>query len=122
MYDLLLKNGNIITLEEDMPKAEWVGVNDGKISNIGIGEPDDDGKEVIDLEGNTVLPGLWDSHVHVMPTGFYLQGVNLEKVTCIQDVLDAMEEIRRLRKELEEARKENLFLKKAAAFFAKEID
>ena len=28
----------------------------------------------------------------------------------------------RLRKELEEAKKENLFLKKAAAFFAKEID
>ena len=33
-----------------------------------------------------------------------------------------MQENRRLRKELEEARKENLFLKKAAAFFAKEID
>ena len=31
-------------------------------------------------------------------------------------------EIRRLRKELEETRKENEFLKKAAAFFAKEID
>ena len=28
----------------------------------------------------------------------------------------------RLRRELEESRKENLFLKKAAAFFAKEID
>ena len=33
-----------------------------------------------------------------------------------------MQENRRLRKELEETRKENLFLKKAAAFFAKEID
>ena len=33
-----------------------------------------------------------------------------------------MQENRRLRKELEEAQKENLFLKKAAAFFAKEID
>ena len=33
-----------------------------------------------------------------------------------------MQENRRLRKEPEEARKENLFLKKAAAFFAKEID
>jgi len=33
-----------------------------------------------------------------------------------------MQENRRLRKELKEARKENLFLKKAAAFFAKEID
>ena len=35
---------------------------------------------------------------------------------------DLMKENLRLRKELEEMRKENLFLKKAAAFFAKEID
>ena len=35
---------------------------------------------------------------------------------------DLMRENLRLRRELEEARKENLFLKKAAAFFAKEID
>ena len=34
---------------------------------------------------------------------------------------DAMKELLRLRKELEEMKKENLFLKKAAAFFAKEI-
>lgn len=36
--------------------------------------------------------------------------------------LNIMKENLRLRKELEEAKKENLFLKKAAAFFAKEID
>lgn len=35
---------------------------------------------------------------------------------------DYMKENLRLRKELEEMKKENLFLKKAAAFFAKEID
>ena len=35
---------------------------------------------------------------------------------------DFMKENLRLRKELEEIKKENLFLKKAAAFFAKEID
>jgi transposase len=39
-----------------------------------------------------------------------------------QSELDLMKENLRLRKELEEAKKENLFLKKAAAFFAKEID
>ena len=39
-----------------------------------------------------------------------------------QNEYDSMKEIRKLRKELEELRKENLFLKKAAAFFAKEID
>ncbi|MFQ9387972.1 MAG: hypothetical protein ACLR1V_03305 [Coprococcus sp.] len=41
--------------------------------------------------------------------------------TALNDA-DLMKENLRLRKELEEARKENLFLKKAAAFFAKEID
>lgn len=35
---------------------------------------------------------------------------------------ELMKENLRLRKELEEAKKENLFLKNAAAFFAKEID
>ncbi len=35
---------------------------------------------------------------------------------------DEMKEIRRLQRELAEAKKENEFLKKAAAFFAKEID
>ena len=39
-----------------------------------------------------------------------------------QNQMVLMKENLRLRKELEEARKENLFLKKAAAFFAKEID
>lgn len=38
-----------------------------------------------------------------------------------QKELDSMQEMRKLRKEIEELKKENLFLKKAAAFFAKEI-
>lgn len=39
-----------------------------------------------------------------------------------QNDLELMKENRRLREELAEAKKENLFLKKAAAFFAKRID
>lgn len=35
---------------------------------------------------------------------------------------NSMQEINRLRKQLEEVKKKNDFLKKAAAFFAKEID
>ena len=40
----------------------------------------------------------------------------------MQSEADAMAEIKKLKKELAEAKKENEFLKKAAAFFAKEID
>ncbi|WP_430882479.1 transposase [Fusibacter sp. JL216-2] len=40
----------------------------------------------------------------------------------LKNETDQMKGIRRLKKELAEAKKENDFLKKAAAFFAKEID
>lgn len=40
----------------------------------------------------------------------------------LQNESEQMREIRRLKKELAESKKENDFLKKAAAFFAKEID
>jgi len=39
-----------------------------------------------------------------------------------KNTIDYMKEILKLRKEKEELQKENLFLKKVAAFFAKEID
>ena len=45
----------------------------------------------------------------------------LKKPTAQND-LELMKENHRLREELAEAKKENLFLKKAAAFFAKGID
>lgn len=40
----------------------------------------------------------------------------------LQNESESMLEIKRLKKELAESQKENAFLKKAAAFFAKEID
>lgn len=41
-----------------------VAVRDGRIAAVAeaLGS---DGAEVVDLEGRTVLPGLWDHHVHV---------------------------------------------------------
>lgn len=45
-----------------------------------------------------------------------------KKDPILQNETEQMIEIRRLKKELAETKKENDFLKKAAAFFAKEID
>ena len=49
-------------------------------------------------------------------------GEECETNPTAADLKDVYEENRRLKKELAESQKENLFLKKAAAFFAKEID
>src|ERR1700709_1317806 len=43
-----------------------VGVEDGRIIGLGTGL---DGDEIVDCAGATVLPGLFDCHVHVMMSG-----------------------------------------------------
>ncbi len=92
-YDLLLKNGNIITMDTTLPRTEWVGVKDGIIAATGNSEHvPESAKKIIDLKGKTVLPGLIDSHVHVMLSGLYLNAVNLENAKSIDEILRMMEE------------------------------
>ncbi|HKD94140.1 MAG TPA: amidohydrolase family protein, partial [Gaiellaceae bacterium] len=40
-----------------------VAVVDGRIDEVGVGL---DGDEQVDVSGSTLLPGLFDTHVHVM--------------------------------------------------------
>jgi len=60
MNDLLIKNGLVFL------KGKWVKTNlavlGEKISYIG--EKEVDAKEILDVEGHKVLPGLIDPHVH----------------------------------------------------------
>ncbi len=69
MYDLILKNGNVLIRNNDTPTPSSVdvGVINGKIAAIGeLAEP---GKRVIDATGLHILPGLIDSQVHFREPG-----------------------------------------------------
>lgn len=89
--DLLLGNANVITMDPLVPKASWIAVKDKHIAAVGSGKPELAFDRYIDLKGKTVLPGLFDSHCHVMSTGFYLAGVDLEGSTSIAEVLSKLE-------------------------------
>src|SRR5262245_61044486 len=66
--DLIVHHANIVTLDAKNQTFEAVAVRDGRI--VAIGEDEDILKRrgpktrVIDAGGKTVLPGLYDSHVH----------------------------------------------------------
>jgi predicted amidohydrolase YtcJ len=66
--DLVLKNGNIITVDAHDTIAEATAVLDGKF--VRVGSNDDvapligEATRVIDLAGKTLVPGFIDAHTH----------------------------------------------------------
>ncbi|GAT34883.1 hypothetical protein TSACC_23317 [Terrimicrobium sacchariphilum] len=69
--DLILENGRISTLDPARPEATSVAVAGGRIVGVGDGSdfPRDASTQVIDLRGRRVIPGLYDSHLHVIRGG-----------------------------------------------------
>lgn len=73
--DTLFFNGRVTTLDPSNPEAEAVAVKDGRILAVGSTEDlersaDPDTRRV-DLGGRRVIPGLNDSHLHVIRAGLY---------------------------------------------------
>jgi len=96
--DLILINGKIVTVDEEFSTKEAIAVKDGKVLATGptneIKKLKGDATEVIDLEGKTVLPGLYDSHLHMIFTGASLQIINLRTppMKSIADMAKAVSE------------------------------
>jgi imidazolonepropionase len=70
MLDLLLTNVSVATMAEGSPfgliKQAAVGIADGKIASVGPGAQALPAREVRDLGGKVVTPGLVDPHTHIV--------------------------------------------------------
>ncbi|WHY85161.1 allantoinase AllB [Neobacillus novalis] len=65
-YDLIIKGGNVV-FHDGVRKAD-IGVKDEKISCI-ADSITEDAKEIIDANGQYVMPGMVDTHVHISEPG-----------------------------------------------------
>ena len=71
--DMVLHNGHLVTVDEAMPDAEALAVQGDTI--IAVGTSDEiqayigDHTEVIDLEGQTAIPGFIEGHGHFLGIG-----------------------------------------------------
>ncbi|KAH6658061.1 hypothetical protein BKA67DRAFT_557055 [Truncatella angustata] len=72
-FDLIIRNGRIVTAAEVLPLGVEIGVRGGKIECIGRRLAADSSTKVVDAEGAYITPGGVDSHVHIQqdnsPTG-----------------------------------------------------
>jgi predicted amidohydrolase YtcJ len=93
---LVLKNGNIMTLSQDNPPVDIIGIKGDRIIFTGrTGDLDSitgPNTRVIDCEGKTVLPGFNDAHCHIFSFLRRLISVDLSEtsVRTIDDIKAAI--------------------------------
>jgi imidazolonepropionase-like amidohydrolase len=89
---LYLKGGVIITGTGEVLRDSSIIVRDGKIAAIGKALEPDEGMHVIDLAGLYVMPGMIDTHSHIMLRG-NTSGINesSESITCEVRVGDVIQ-------------------------------
>jgi predicted amidohydrolase YtcJ len=89
--DLILHNGRITTLDDAHPQVSAVAITNGRISATGGDEllaTGDAGTRRIDLNGRRVVPGLNDSHIHVIRGGLnFNMELRWDGVPSLRDAL-----------------------------------
>lgn len=90
MPDLILYNGNLYTQDEKFPSASAIAMRDGRILAIGsdaeIRALATAQTREVNLDGQRVLPGLTDCHIHFYEWALFLQGLTLENATSLDDI------------------------------------
>ena len=89
--DMVFQNGNVYTANDKAPRAEAIAVKADRIVFVGTNAAAQKyvgpRTRVVDLKGNTVLPGFTDSHQHLSGVGQREMTLNLEGTTSLEDLL-----------------------------------
>ena len=90
--DKIFINAVIYTMNSQNEIANSIAVKDEKILYIGNEEDaynySGDKTEIIDLQGETVVPGFTDAHTHIAQMGKFIQSLNLTGTKSAQVIAD----------------------------------
>jgi predicted amidohydrolase YtcJ len=90
--DVALVNGKFVDGRGYITSA--LSIKNGRISNVGSEEKRGDDVRVIDLQGRTVVPGLFDSHIHYARAGVNpgYEARGIERAFSILELQEAIAE------------------------------
>jgi predicted amidohydrolase YtcJ len=93
---IILYNGILATQNTAQPSAQALAVGNGKILALGrdadvlnLAGPE---TEKIDLDGRLVVPGFIDSHIHFYEWALKRQGIKLDDLTHLEELLARVQE------------------------------
>lgn len=85
--DLLLHNADIVTLDEQHPRAHTMAVHHGRVVALDV-DAATPARQRLDAQGATVTPGFGDAHNHMGWFGLALDEVDLRTVRDLDDLYD----------------------------------
>jgi predicted amidohydrolase YtcJ len=90
--ELILVNAKVTTLDRSNPQAQAVAMRDGLFLKVGTTREvmvlADSNTKIIDVKGRRVVPGLIDSHMHIIRGGLnYNMELRWDGVRSLSDAL-----------------------------------
>ena len=94
--DLILTNGRFYTLDPDSTVARAAAIKDDRIVAVGeaaaVGDLAGPETQKLDLHGRTVIPGIFDSHHHLMSVGAKLSAIRLDECRSLEEMMELVRE------------------------------
>lgn len=93
--DTLFINGHIVTMEKNLPIVEAFAVKDGYIFTVGTSKDilkSFPTAKIVDLNNKTVMPGIVESHGHLLTLGQSFIELNLEGTKTPGEAVKKVEE------------------------------
>ena len=95
--DIIIRNAQVTTLSDENPEAEAIAISGNKILRTGTNSEilklKGKNTKVIDAGNRRVIPGLFDSHSHVIRGGrFYNTELRWDGVTSLKTALQMLKE------------------------------
>ncbi|MEM1177667.1 MAG: amidohydrolase [Acidobacteriota bacterium] len=93
--DVVLLGGRIVTLDEGQPEAEALAAKGGRLLAVGSRAEVEalvgDGTEVVELDGQLVIPGFVEAHAHFLGVGDKKMQLPLNEATTWTDIVAMVE-------------------------------
>jgi predicted amidohydrolase YtcJ len=88
--DLIVHKGRIYPDAGSRTHFEALAARNGRVTDIGSNEQilslKSNSTQIIDLHGQTILPGFHDSHIHLLNYGMLLHTLDLSRSRSIEDI------------------------------------
>ncbi len=89
--DTVIYGGTIYTMDENFPVVEAIAVKNGRIlmrgKKVDVMRRMDDDTKMLDLKGQTLIPGFIEGHGHLLDVGYQEMNLDLSNVSSYEEMI-----------------------------------